>query len=84
MNVEKSQRCFSTGWENKPAGRPIPTESEEENIMTKKKKTSIMLTDQDKKLLELLAKEENRSQTKEMEYLIRRRAEELGLKIKEQ
>jgi hypothetical protein len=49
-----------------------------------KKKTSIMLTERDKKLLELLAKEENRSQTKEMEYLIRRRAEELGLKIKEQ
>jgi|LFRM01.1.fsa_nt_gb hypothetical protein len=66
------------------AGRPIPTESEEENIMTKKKKTSIMLTDHDKKLLELLAKKENRSQTKELEYLIRRRAEELGLKIKEQ
>ena len=51
--------------------------------MTKKKKTSIMLTDQDKKLLELLAKKENRSQTKELEYLIRRRAEELGLEIKE-
>ena len=66
------------------AGRPIPTESEVENIMTKKKKTSIMLTDHDKKLLELLAKEENRSQSKELEYLIRRRAEELGLKIKEQ
>jgi len=54
------------------------------NIMAKKKKTSIMLTDQDKLLLELLAKKENRSQTKELEYLIRRRAEELGLKIKEQ
>jgi len=40
-----------------------------------------MLTDQDKKLLELLTKIENRSQTKEMEYLIRRRAEELELKI---
>ena len=66
------------------AGRPIPAESEVENIMTKKKKTSIMLTARDKKLLELLAKEENRSQTKELEYLIRRRAEELGLKIKEQ
>ena len=49
--------------------------------MAKKKKTSIMLTDQDKKLLELLTKIENRSQTKEMEYLIRRRAEELELKI---
>jgi hypothetical protein len=53
------------------------------HIMAMKKKTSIMLTDQDKKLLELLAKKEARSQTKEMEYLIRRRAEELGLKIKE-
>jgi len=51
--------------------------------MTKKKKTSIMLTEQDKKLLELLAKKENRSQTKELEYLVRRRAEELGIKIKE-
>jgi hypothetical protein len=49
-----------------------------------KKKTSIMLTDQDKKLLELLAKKEVRSQTKELEYLIRQRAEELGLKIEEQ
>lgn len=43
-----------------------------------------MLSARDKLLLELLAKEENRSQTKELEYLIRRRAEELGLKIKEQ
>jgi len=51
--------------------------------MAMKKKTSIMLTDQDKKLLELLAKKENRSQTKELEYLIRRRAEELGLKTEE-
>ena len=49
------------------------------NIMAKKKKTSIMLTDQDKLLLELLAKKENRSQTKELEYLIRRRAEELKI-----
>jgi len=53
------------------------------NIMTKKKKTSIMLTARDKRLLELLAKKENRSQTKELEYLIRRRAEELGLKTEE-
>jgi hypothetical protein len=49
-----------------------------------KKKTSIMLSAEDKLLLELLAIKENRSQTKELEYLIRRRAEELGLKIKEQ
>ena len=47
--------------------------------MTKKKKTSIMLTAQDKKLLELLAKKENRSQTAEIEFLIRRRAEELKI-----
>ena len=54
------------------------------NIMAmKKKKTSIMLTARDKRLLELLAKKEARSQTKELEYLIRRRAEELGLKIEE-
>jgi len=51
------------------------------NIMAKKKKTSIMLTAKDKRLLELLAEKENRSQTKELEYLIRRRAEELELKI---
>ena len=51
--------------------------------MKKKKKTSIMLNEQDKKLLELLAKKEARSQTKELEYLIRRRAEELELKIEE-
>ena len=42
-----------------------------------------MLTPRDKRLLELLAKKENRSQTKELEYLIRRRAEELDIKIKE-
>ena len=50
-------------------------------IMAMKKKTSIMLSARDKRLLELLAKKENRSQTKELEYLIRRRAEELELKI---
>lgn len=43
-------------------------------------KTSIMLTDKDKKLLELLSIKEARSQTKELEFLIRRRAEELKLK----
>jgi hypothetical protein len=52
--------------------------------MALKKKTSFMLSAKDKRLLELLAEKENRSQTKELEYLIRRRAEELGLKIKEQ
>ena len=51
--------------------------------MAMKKKTSIMLTPRDKRLLELLAEKENRSQTKELEYLIRRRAEELDIKIKE-
>ena len=56
-----------------------PEEGRGKNIMAKKKKTSIMLTDQDKLLLELLAKKENRSQTKELEYLIRRRAEELKI-----
>ena len=49
------------------------------NIMAMKKKTSIMLSARDKRLLELLAKKENRSQTKELEYLIRRRAEELKI-----
>ena len=48
-----------------------------------KKKTSIMLSARDKKLLELLAKKENRSQTQELEHLIRRRAEEVGIKIEE-
>ena len=38
-----------------------------------------MLSAKDKLLLELLAKKENRSQTKELEYLIRRRAEELKI-----
>jgi hypothetical protein len=47
--------------------------------MAMKKKTSIMLSAKDKLLLELLAKKENRSQTKELEYLIRRRAEELKI-----
>ena len=47
--------------------------------MTTKKKTSIMLSAKDKLLLELLAKKENRSQTAEIEYLIRRRAEELKI-----
>ena len=46
-----------------------------------KKKTSIMLSTKDKRLLELLAEKENRSQTAEIEYLIRRRAEELEIKI---
>ena len=51
----------------------------EGNIMAIKKKTSIMLSAKDKRLLELLAKKEARSQTKELEYLIRRRAEELKI-----
>ena len=42
-----------------------------------------MLSAKDKLLLELLAKKENRSQTAEIEYLIRRRAEELDLKIED-
>ena len=52
--------------------------------MAMKKKTSIMLSAKDKLLLELLAKKENRSQTAEIEYLIRLRAEELELKIEDQ
>ena len=51
--------------------------------MAMKKKTSIMLSAKDKLLLELLAKKENRSQTAEIEYLIRQRADELELKIEE-
>lgn len=45
-----------------------------------KKKTSIMLTFRDKRLLELISEKDARSQTKELEYLIRRRAEELNIK----
>ena len=48
--------------------------------MATKKKTSIMLTEKDKRLLELLAKIEARSQTAEIEYLIRQRAEQLKIK----
>jgi len=45
-----------------------------------KKKTSITLSEKDKKLLEIISKKDARSQTKEIEYLIRRRAEELQIK----
>lgn len=45
-----------------------------------KKKTSIMLTSKDKRLLELIAEKDRRSQTAEIEYLIRRRADELKIK----
>ena len=51
--------------------------------MAMKKKTSIMLSERDKRLLELISEKDARSQTKELEYLVRRRAEELGLKIEE-
>ena len=51
--------------------------------MTTKKKTSIMLSARDKRLLELISEKDARSQTKELEYLIRRRAEELDIKIEE-
>jgi hypothetical protein len=44
-----------------------------------KKKTSIMLSAKDKLLLELISEKDRRSQTKELEYLIRRRAEELKI-----
>jgi len=49
------------------------------NIMAMKKKTSIMLSAKDKRLLELISEKERRSQTAEIEYLIRRRAEELKI-----
>jgi hypothetical protein len=62
---------------------PAAYPGRKEDIMALKKKTSFMLSAKDKRLLELLAKKENRSQTKELEYLIRRRAEELDIKIKE-
>ena len=51
--------------------------------MAMKKKTSIMLSAKDKRLLELISEKERRSQTAEIEYLIRRRAEELEIKIEE-
>ena len=48
--------------------------------MATKIKTSFTLNPKDKKLLELLAKKEARSQTSEIEFLIRKRAEELKIK----
>ncbi len=48
--------------------------------MATKKKTSIMLSAKDKKLLELISKKEARSQTAEIEFLIRQRAEQLKIK----
>jgi len=47
--------------------------------MTTKKKTSIMLSARDKRFLELISEKDARSQTKELEHLIRRRAEELKI-----
>ena len=47
--------------------------------MAMKKKTSIMLSARDKRPLELISEKDARSQTKELEYLIRRRAEELKI-----
>ena len=51
--------------------------------MAMKKKTSIMLSARDKRLLELISEKDARSQTKELEYLIRQRAEKLNIKIEE-
>ena len=48
--------------------------------MATKKKTSIMLSAKDKKLLELISKKDARSQTSELEFLIRQRAEQLKIK----
>jgi hypothetical protein len=48
--------------------------------MATKKKTSIMLTAKDKRLLELISKKDARSQTAEIEFLIRQRAEQLKIK----
>lgn len=48
--------------------------------MATKKKTSFTLNPKNKRLLELLSKKEARSQTAEIEYLIRQRAEELKIK----
>ena len=45
-----------------------------------KKKTSIMLSAKDKKLLEIISKIDLRSQSKEIEFLIRQRAEQLKIK----
>ena len=44
-----------------------------------KKKTSIMLSAKDKRLLELISEKDARSQTKELEFLIRKRADELKI-----
>jgi hypothetical protein len=48
--------------------------------MATKKKTSIMLSEQDKRLLVLISEKDARSQTKELEFLIRQRADELKIK----
>ena len=45
-----------------------------------KKKTSFTLNPKDKTLLKIISQKDARSQTKELEYLIRRRAEELKIK----
>ena len=71
----------------RPAGSLIPAKADPgdisgekgENIMAMKKKTSIMLSARDKRLLELISEKDARSQTKELEYLIRQRAEELKI-----
>lgn len=48
--------------------------------MATKKKTSITLSEQDKRLLVLISEKDARSQTKELEFLIRQRADELKIK----
>ena len=48
--------------------------------MATKKKTSITLSSKDKKLLKLISEKDARSQTAEIEYLIRQRANELKIK----
>lgn len=67
-----------SGWFLSLMKKPIPEgrHHEKENINYVIREISDSLS--------FLQKKEARSQTKELEYLIRRRAEELGLKIKEQ
>lgn len=48
--------------------------------MATKKKTSFTLNPKDKKLLEIISEKDARSQTAEIEYLIRQRAEQLKIK----
>lgn len=66
--------------EDLPEGLQEYAAAQEKLSINMKKKTSIMLSALDKRLLELISEKDRRSQTAEIEYLIRQRAEELKIK----